>query len=488
MIFPTHTATAAVVRDIIVRERIEIVHGHGAFSLLCHEVMMLAQTIGVRTVFTDHSLFGFADISGIVMNNLLRAYCQNVNHVICVSHTSKENTVLRADLPTSHVSVIPNAIDPTYFTPDPAARDPTRITCVVISRLFYRKGVDLLLEVIPALCAAEPRLDFLIGGDGPKRVALEEMRERHQLQDRVTLLGAIAHKDVRSVLVQGDLFLNVSLTEAFCIAIIEAASCGLLVVSTRVGGIPEVLPSDMLVLADPVAEDLADKVLGALERASDVSAQQTHDRVKNMYSWANVAERTEVVYERVWKEALPSLFERLQRAYQLGPVAGKVLCCLLAWLHFLLQAISWLRPASEIDLVPDATLDDWKKAQQADILEERKREAEKHEVSFSGRAERSGSVRSRGGSRSRRRRLSHHHRPALGDLFANTPGPATPKSPPSEAADGRQSPLLLEPLDTGDAGDLDLSDVDEIDENSLSLLADFEPVVPQYGSDEGSDD
>lgn len=53
------------------------------------------------------------------------------------------------------------------------------------------------------------------------------------------------------VLVQGNIFLNTSLTEAFCIAIVEAASCGLQVLSTRVGGVPEVLPPDMITLATP---------------------------------------------------------------------------------------------------------------------------------------------------------------------------------------------------------------------------------------------
>lgn len=44
---------------------------------------------------------------------------------------------------------------------------------------------------------------------------------------RVRLLGALDHKDVRDVLVQGHIFLNTSLTEAFCMAIVEGASCGL---------------------------------------------------------------------------------------------------------------------------------------------------------------------------------------------------------------------------------------------------------------------
>ncbi len=48
-----------------------------------------------------------------------------------------------------------------------------------------------------------------------------------------------------------------SLTEAFCIAIVEAACTGLYVVSTRVGGVPEVLPSHMISLADPEPDAMA---------------------------------------------------------------------------------------------------------------------------------------------------------------------------------------------------------------------------------------
>ena len=52
------------------------------------------------------------------------------------------------------------------------------------------------------------------------------MREKHLLHDRIELLGSIKHHDVRNVLVQGNIFLNTSLTEAFCIAIVEAACAG----------------------------------------------------------------------------------------------------------------------------------------------------------------------------------------------------------------------------------------------------------------------
>lgn len=62
----------------------------------------------LQVVFTDHSLFGFADASSIATNKLIKAVLADVQHVICVSHTSKENTVLRACLHPAAVSVIPN--------------------------------------------------------------------------------------------------------------------------------------------------------------------------------------------------------------------------------------------------------------------------------------------------------------------------------------------------------------------------------------------
>lgn len=48
------------------------------------------------------------------------------------------------------------------------------------------------------------------------------------------------------VLTKGQIYLSNSLTEAFGISIIEAASAGLFVVATKVGGVPEILPQDMI--------------------------------------------------------------------------------------------------------------------------------------------------------------------------------------------------------------------------------------------------
>ncbi len=62
----------------------------------------------MQVVFTDHSLVGFADPASIALNKALKFALADTHAVICVSHTSRENTVLRACLPPRRVYVIPN--------------------------------------------------------------------------------------------------------------------------------------------------------------------------------------------------------------------------------------------------------------------------------------------------------------------------------------------------------------------------------------------
>jgi phosphatidylinositol glycan class A protein len=101
-------------------------------------------------------------------------------------------------------------------------------------------------------------VQFLIGGGGSKLHILREMVKIQQLHDRVEILGELHHSEVKKTLSRGHIFLNTSLTESFCIAILEAACCGLTVVSTDVGGVPEVLPPHMMYLAKPNVESLSD--------------------------------------------------------------------------------------------------------------------------------------------------------------------------------------------------------------------------------------
>ena len=155
----------------------------------------------------------------------------------------------------------------------------------------YRKGVDLLVDIIPTIIRKYPDVHFIIGGDGPKLAILEAMRDKYNLSDRMELLGRVPHEKVRDVLCRGHIFLNTSLTEAFCIAIIEAASCGLLCVSTNVGGVPEVLPPDMIYLAPAAPKPMIEQLEKAIANYKTIPSAEFHERVKRLYNWRYVAKR-----------------------------------------------------------------------------------------------------------------------------------------------------------------------------------------------------
>lgn len=55
------------------------------------------------------------------------------------------------------------AVDASQFKPDVSKRRAGRVTVVALSRLVYRKGIDLLVVIIPEMCYRYPQLDFVIG-------------------------------------------------------------------------------------------------------------------------------------------------------------------------------------------------------------------------------------------------------------------------------------------------------------------------------------
>lgn len=367
-----------VFRNIFIREKIQIVHGHQCTSNMAMEALLHARTMGLKCCFTDHSLFGFGDTAGLHINKVCKYVLADIDHMICVSHTSRENLVIRAAINPFFASVIPHAVDSGVFKPIPEQshelqrirdfmdnpeNDPRNVelTIVTVTRLAYRKGADLLVAIIPSLCELFPRIKFIIGGDGPKKIDLEEMRETYRLEDRVELLGSIPHSRVAEVVRRGQIFINTSLTEAFCMAILEASSTGLFVVSTKVGGVPEVLPeNDMVYLAEPTPESLIEKITRAIEtRIAHWDPELSHIRCKSMYDWHQVATRTEKVYHKIMSNRHKTLFERFQCLNTAGDFYGKF-CCMMSTIDFFIyRTLEWFNPREEIDECIDIPYEDF---------------------------------------------------------------------------------------------------------------------------------
>jgi phosphatidylinositol glycan class A protein len=73
--------------------------------------MLTAKAQGLKTVFTEHSLFCFNDMFGININKLITWAFRALDAAICVSHACKDNFVLRAKVDPRKTFTIPNAVD-----------------------------------------------------------------------------------------------------------------------------------------------------------------------------------------------------------------------------------------------------------------------------------------------------------------------------------------------------------------------------------------
>lgn len=107
------------------------------------------------------------------------------------------------------------------------------LVAVLLGRLVSSKGISELIQAIKPLSRDHPHLCLLCVGDGPERTQLEA------LGTCCVLAGEQPPKAVARYLQAADFLVHPSHTEGMPQAVLEAMSCGLPVVATRVGGVPE---------------------------------------------------------------------------------------------------------------------------------------------------------------------------------------------------------------------------------------------------------
>lgn len=144
--------------------------------------------------------------------------------------------------------------------------DPQAFVALTVRRLFFRNGVDTLLDAA-MLLRGRDELQIVIGGAGPDRAEMEARIAEHRL-DRVTLAGFIAEDDLGDYHRAADVFVLPSRTaEGFGLVLLEAAACGVPSIATRSGAPPELIDDGESGLLVPV--DSPTELAAAIERLLD---------------------------------------------------------------------------------------------------------------------------------------------------------------------------------------------------------------------------
>lgn len=162
------------------------------------------------------------------------------------------------------------------------------------------KGLAYLIEAITYI--KDKNKQLILVGDGDERIQLEELVKKLKLEKYVTFIGKVPYNEVFKYMVASNIFVLSSLSEGLPNVILEAMASGLPIVSTRVGGIPEIIKvGENGFLVEPKnPQQIAEKINLFLEdnKLREKISKNNKQKAKE-FSWESVIERLEKIYFRV---------------------------------------------------------------------------------------------------------------------------------------------------------------------------------------------
>jgi phosphatidylinositol alpha-1,6-mannosyltransferase len=263
----------------------DVVHAYHVGGLTV-PLLLVTRMFGKRVIYTVHGDIGAEGVSKKGMRRVLWMPLHNAAFLLANTVTFPSDYVFRRVEQVHHFRqqalIVPNAIDVSTSYGASTERSCRNILCITNFNYPEKaRGLVPLIEAFGNLRKELPELSLTIVGGGR---LLEQYGKEYGSMQGVTLTG---HQRVGSYLKSADIMVHSSFLDNAPYVILEAMSYGLLVIGTRTGGIPEMLPGDAV--CEPTAEGIAEK-LGAILRDEDFRRKLSVDEQKMLaaMSWQNV--------------------------------------------------------------------------------------------------------------------------------------------------------------------------------------------------------
>ncbi|KAB2950327.1 MAG: N-acetyl-alpha-D-glucosaminyl L-malate synthase BshA, partial [Thermoanaerobaculia bacterium] len=267
---PYSLALASKMVEIARHQRLDLLHVHYAVpnavsAMLAKQILAPLPLAVVTTLHgTDVTLVG-NDPSYL---ETTRWAVLASDAVTAVSDWLRQSTNYQLCIEDKQIEVIPNFIEPERYERargTAGARRWAKPGEKVLVHVSNFRPVKRVMDVLEVFLRVRERMParLLLVGDGPDRARLEQRCRVERCCDVVTFLGNLG--EVEQVLAGADLFLLPSENESFGLAALEALACEVPVVTTRVGGLPEVVEEGVTGLLFPLG-DVEAMAAGALDR------------------------------------------------------------------------------------------------------------------------------------------------------------------------------------------------------------------------------
>jgi glycosyltransferase involved in cell wall biosynthesis len=295
----------------------EFADGEGAGILHAHQytpffqAMLSRGMLGRRpVVFTEHGRH-YPDLPSWKRSMLNRLLLKKRDRLIACGGAVQQALIRNEGLPESRIEVIYNGVDLKALSrPSVDARARIRhqlglntedFVAVLVARLHRLKDHATALRAVARARNEIPGLRLLLVGEGDQRESIERIISENHLESTVTLAGA--RTDIPDLLSASDVFLLSSLSEGIPLTVIEAMAARRPVISTAVGGLPELIEHRVTGLLAPAGDEaVLAKHLSDLHSHPDLRsniAEAAHRNVVRKFSLDGMLNRYREVYREV---------------------------------------------------------------------------------------------------------------------------------------------------------------------------------------------
>jgi len=223
--------------------------------------------------------------------------------VITVSEANANHISARFGVRVEDIEVVPCGIDMVRFQPSRETAEGGLIVCV--ARFSPVKNVGLLLRACSLLARRQVNFRCVVIGDGRCREEIRQVRSDLGLERAVTLVGALAQDDVIRWWRRATVGALTSHSEGMPVSLMEAAACGVPVVATAVGGVPELVADGRTGFVVEPEHD--EQLAAALERVicdgrlASRMRQAARERAVRKFSVVRQVDQLLAIWDRVFQ-------------------------------------------------------------------------------------------------------------------------------------------------------------------------------------------
>jgi glycosyltransferase involved in cell wall biosynthesis len=277
---------------LLINKQIEIVHIHGAAggSLFRKSfVFIIAKYLfGKKVIYHSHGseLVMFYEKSNWVVKKYTDWFFGGVDVIICLSQ--KWESFFRKNFNVKRIVILENIIEKNDCPAKQPVAKESKIVFLFLGSVGYRKGVFDLLDVINENKEYfTGKILLRIAGRGEIK-RLENFLDTNKLHEIVQFVGWITGEEKKKLLSESDIYILPSYNEGLPISILEAMSFRLPIVSTTVGGIPEIVKNgeNGFLITPGDKQEMFERIKWFIENKNDIDkfGEHSFETVKPYYA------------------------------------------------------------------------------------------------------------------------------------------------------------------------------------------------------------